>query len=171
MKVYRIEKETVSWKVSDVIAPSFNERIYSDKRLKAESLLENVRKSNYPYLYSRGNSLFVFPADDKLDERAFHWASTYAPLPDSSCVVSLLELEVDNVEWHDSRNYEDLCFLLSGFKCGMRDITANEDDLCKKYWVGKCNMEELSIEGLVNKARVIGIVPYIVTHNKISKLI
>lgn len=33
------------------------------------------------------------------------------------------------------------------------------------------NMEELSIEGLVNKARVIGIVPYIVTHNKISKLI
>lgn len=27
------------------------------------------------------------------------------------------------------------------------------------------------IEGLVNKARVIGIVPYIVTHNKISKLI
>ena len=110
MKVYRIEKETVSLKVSDVIVPSFNELIYSDKRLKAESLLENVRKSNYPYLYSRGNSLFVFTADDKLEQRAYHWASTYAPLPNSSCVVSLLELEVDNIEWHDSRNYEDLCF-------------------------------------------------------------
>ena len=48
MKVYRIEKETVSWEVGDVIAPSFDERIYSDKRLKAESLLENVRKSHYP---------------------------------------------------------------------------------------------------------------------------
>lgn len=95
----------------------------------------------------------------------------YAPLPDSSCVVSLLELEVYNVEWHDSRNYEDLYFLLSDFKYGMRDMKVNEDDLCKKYWVGKCNMEELSIEGLVNKARVIGIVPYIVTHNKIGKLI
>ena len=171
MKVCRIEKETVSWKVGDVIAPSFNERIYSDKRLKAESLLENVRKSYYPYLYSRGNSLFIFPADDKLEERAFHWASTYAPLPDSSCVVSLLELEVYNVEWHDSQNYEDLYFLLSDFKYGMRNMKVNEDDLCKKYWVGKCNMEELSIEGLVNKARVIGIVPYIVTHNKIGKLI
>lgn len=59
MKVYRIEKETVSWKVGDVIAPSFNELIYSDKRLKAESLLENVRKSNY-HIYIVGETLCLF---------------------------------------------------------------------------------------------------------------
>lgn len=52
----------------------------------------------------------------------------------------------------------------------MRDKNVNEDDLCNRYWLEKCNMEELFIEGLVNKAKVISIEPYIVTHNGIRKL-
>ena len=116
------------------------------------------------------NSLFVFPYDDKMEKRAFQWANTFASAPGSYCIVNLLVLEVDNVEWHDSRNYEDLCFLLGNCKVGMRDKNVNKDDLCNRYWLEKCNMEELFIEGLVNKARVISIEPYIVTHNGIRKL-
>ena len=170
MKVCRIIKADVLVKVGEVITASKKEHNYSEGRAKAESMLEDVRKQDYPESYGRGNSLFVFPYDDKKEERAFKWASTYAPIPGSSYIVNLLVLEVDNVEWHDSRNYEDLCFLLGNYKVGMRDKKVNKDDLCNRYWLEKCNMEELSIEGLVKKARVISIVPYIVTRNVIRKL-
>ena len=170
MKVCRIIKADVLVKVGEVITASKKEHNYSEGRAKAESMLEDVRKQDYPELYGRGNSLFVFPYDDKKEERAFQWANTFASTPVSYCIVNLLVLEVDNVEWHDSRNYEDLCFLLGNYKVGMRDKKVNKDDLCNRYWLEKCNMEELSIEGLVNKARVISIEPYIVTHNGIRKL-
>ena len=170
MKVCRIEKDTVLRKVGEVIEPSSFERIYSEMRSKAELLLESVRSEFYPKLFDRVDSLFVFPYDDKKEERAFQWANTFASTPVSYCIVNLLVLEVDNVEWHDSRNYEDLCFLLGNCKVGMRDKNVNKDDLCNRYWLEKCNMEELSIEGLVKKARVISIAPYIVTRNGIRKL-
>lgn len=170
MKVCRIEKYTVFRKVGEVIEPSSLKRIYSEMRSKAELFLESFRSKFYPKLFGRVDSLFVFPYDDKMEKRAFQWANTYAQTPDSSCIVNLLVLEVDNVEWHESRNYEDLCFLLGNYKVGMRDKKVNEDDLCNRYWLEKCNMEELSIEGLVKKARVISIVPYIVTRNVIRKL-
>lgn len=60
-------------------------------------MLENVRKQDYPESYGRGNSLFVFPYDDKKEERAFQWANTFASTPVSYCIVNLLILEVDNV--------------------------------------------------------------------------
>ena len=110
MKVCRIIKADVLVKVGEVITASKKEHNYSEGRAKAESMLEDVRKQDYPESYGRGNSLFVFPYDDKMEERAFQWANTFASTPVSYCIVNLLVLEVDNVEWHDSRNYEDLCF-------------------------------------------------------------
>ena len=112
MKVCRIIKADVLVKVGEVITASKKEHNYSEGRAKAESMLENVRKQDYPESYGRGNSLFVFPYDDKKEERAFQWASTYAPTPGSSSQVYLLELDVDKVEWHDSRCYENLYFLI-----------------------------------------------------------
>lgn len=167
MKVCRIVKADISVKVGEVLTASKAEHNYSEKRAKAESLLEEVRKRDYSDVYGRENSLFVFPYDDKLEERAFQWARTYAPNPDSSCPIYLLELDVDKVEWHDVVYYEDLCFLLNDEKRGMSDITANKDELCKKYWQGICGMNEVSIEGLVNSAKVVSVTPCKVTHNKI----
>lgn len=170
MKVCRVIKANISVKVGDALLDSKFERKYSEGRAKVESLLENVRKRECPKLFDRENSLFVFPNDDKMEERVFQWASTYAPNPGSSCQVYLLELDVDKVEWHDSRYYEDLYFLLNGMKCCMQNKTAIKEELCKEYWIGKCDMEELSIEGLVNSAKVLSVTLYTVTHNNIRKL-
>lgn len=65
MKVCRIIKADVLVKVGEVITASKKEHNYSEGRAKAESMLEDVRKQDYPESYGRGNSLFVFPYDDK----------------------------------------------------------------------------------------------------------
>ena len=170
MKVYRIIKADISVKVGEVLACSKILRKFPRGREKAENLLEEIRKRDYSNLYSRIDSIFVFPYDNQVEERAFQWASTYVPEPGSLCTVNLLELEVDNVEWHDSRDYEDLYYLLNNFRKGMRDQAASKEKLYTNYWCGKCNMKELSIEGLVNSAKVISKTPYMVTHNKIMKI-
>lgn len=51
MKVCRIEKDTVFRKVGEVITASKKEHNYSEGRAKAESMLENVRKQDYPESY------------------------------------------------------------------------------------------------------------------------
>lgn len=149
MKVCRIEKNTVLRKVGEVITASKREHNYSEGRAKAESMLEDVRKQDHPDSYGRGNSLFVFPYDDKKEERAFQWASTYAPTPGSSCQVYLLELDVDKVERHDSRCYENLYFLLNGKKYGMSDRTSADELLCSNYWRGMSDISEIATEGLI----------------------
>ena len=170
MDVCRIIKADISVKVGEIITTSKFERKYSEGRAKAESLLEDIRKRECLEMLGRKNSLFVFPNDDKLEERIFHWASTYAPNPTSSCQVYLLDLEVDKVEWHDSRYYEDLYFLLNGMKYGMRDITLTKEILGFYYWNGKCDVSDITTEGLVEKGIVSKITPYVVTHTKIDKL-
>ena len=153
MKVCRIIKADVLVKVGEVITASKKEHNYSEGRAKAESMLEDVRKQDYPESYGRGNSLFVFPNDDKLEERIFHWASTYAPNPTSSCQVYLLDLEVDKVEWHDSRYFENLYFLLNGKKYGMSDRTSAAELLCSDYWRGMSDISEIATEGLIEGAK------------------
>lgn len=170
MKVCRVIKANISVKVGDALLDSKFERKYSEGRAKAESLLEDVRKRDYVEKFGRESSLFVFPNDDKLEERAFLWASTYAPNPGSSCQVYLLELEVDKVEWHDSSFYEDLFFLLNGRKYGMRDRTSTADSLCSKYWSELSDISEITTEGLIEKGIISKITPYVVTHNKIEKI-
>ena len=153
MKVCRIIKADVLVKVGEVITASKKEHNYSEGRAKAESMLEDVRKQDYPESYGRGNSLFVFPYDDKKEERAFQWASTYAPTPGSSCQVYLLVLDVDKVEWHDSRCYENLYFLLNGKKYGMSDRTSADELLCSNYWRGMSDISEIATEGLIEGAK------------------
>ena len=170
MDVCRIIKADITVKVGEIITTSKFERKYSEGRAKAESLLEDIRKCECPEMLGRKNSLFVFPNDDKLEERIFHWVSTYAPNPTSSCQVYLLDLEVDKVEWHDSICYEDLYFLLNGMKYGMRDITLTKEILGFYYWKGKCDVSGITTEGLVEKGIVSKITPYVVTHTKIDKL-
>jgi len=170
MDVCRIIKADISVKVGEIITTSKFERKYSEERAKAESLLEDIRKRECPEMLGRKNSLFVFPNDDKLEERIFHWASTYAHNPTSSCQVYLLDLEVDKVEWHDSRYYEDLYFLLNGMKYGMRDRTSAAELLCSDYWRGMSDISEIATEGLIEKGVVSKITSYIVTHNKIEKI-
>ena len=92
MKVCRIIKADVLVKVGEVITASKKEHNYSEGRAKAESMLEDVRKQDYPESYGRGNSLFVFPYDDKKEERAFQWANTFASAPGSYCIVNLLAI-------------------------------------------------------------------------------
>lgn len=171
MDVCRIIKADISVKVGEIITTSKFERKYSEERAKVESLLEDVRKQDYPEAYGREKSLFVFPNDDKLEERAFQWANTYVPNPGSSCQVYLLELEVDKVEWHDSSFYEDLFFLLNGRKYGMRDRTSTADSLCSKYWSELSDISEITTEGLIEKGIISKITPYVVTHNKIEKIL
>ena len=149
MKVCRVIKANISVKVGDALLDSKFERKYSEGRAKVESLLENVRKREYPKLFDRENSLFVFPNDDKMEERAFQLASTYAPTPSSSCQVYLLELDVDKVEWHDSRCYENLYFLLNGKKYGMSDRTSAAELLCSNYWCGMSDISDIATEGLI----------------------
>ncbi len=170
MDVCRIIKADISVKVGEIITTSKFERKYSEGRAKAESLLEDIRKRECLEMLGRKNSLFVFPNDDKLEERIFHWASTYAPNPTSSCQVYLLDLEVDKVEWHDSSFYEDLFFLLNGRKYGMRDRTSTADSLCSKYWSELSDISEITTEGLIEKGIISKITPYVVTHNKIEKI-
>ena len=170
MDVCRIIKADISVKVGEIITTSKFERIYSEGRAKAESLLEDIRKRECLEMLGRKNSLFVFPNDDKLEERIFHRASTYAPNPTSSCQVYLLDLEVDKVEWHDSSFYEDLFFLLNGRKYGMRDRTTTADTLCSKYWSELSDISEITTEGLIEKGIISKITPYVVTHNKIEKI-
>lgn len=139
-------------------------------RAKAEDYLENVREKRYSMKLSRLNSIFVFPKDDKLEERAFHWARTFASTPDSSSKVYLLELETDDVEWHNSQYYEDLYFLLDNKRYGMCDICSTKESLCKGYWENECNKEGLDVEGLTKNGKIVDITPYLVTHNNIRKL-
>ena len=120
MDVCRIIKADITVKVGEIITTSKFERKYSEGRAKAESLLEDIRKRECLEMLGRKNSLFVFPNDDKLEERIFHWARTYAHNPTSSCQVYLLDLEVDKVEWHDSRYFEKVA--LSWFDAGARSI-------------------------------------------------
>ena len=163
MDVCRIIKADISVKVGEIITISKFERKYSEGRAIAESLLEDIRKRECLEMLGRKNSLFVFPNDDKLEERIFHWASTYAPNPTSSCQAYLLDLEVDKVEWHDSSFYEDLFFLLNGRKYGMRDRTSTADSLCSKYWSELSDISEITTEGLIEKGIISKITPYVVT--------
>lgn len=170
MRVYRIVKACIKIAVGEVVRPHEKEHNYSVMRSKAEAYLEDVRKEKYATTLSRLNSLFVFPKDEKLQERAFQWARTFAPTPSSSCVVNLLELEVDNVEWHDVRFYEDLCFLLDDKKYEMRNSVSTKESLSEEYWQGNCDMGVIDVEGLVEKGKVVAITSYLVTHNNIKEL-
>lgn len=169
MDVCRIIKADISVKVGEIITTSKFERKYSEGRAIAESLLEDIRKCECPEMLDRKNSLF-FPNDDKLEERIFHWASTYAPNPTSSCQVYLLDLEVDKVEWHDYRYFENFYFLLNGKKYGMSGRTSAAELLCSDYWRGMSDISEIATEGLIEKGGVSKITSYIVTHNKIEKI-
>lgn len=166
--MYRIIRACHKVSISDIIQPYVKVHSYSKMREVAEAYLENVRVEKYSTNRSRLDSLFVFPKDGSLDERAFQWAQTFAAIPGDSCEAYLLELEVNDVEWHDSRYYEDLCFLLGGRRYGMSNINATKESLAEAYWTKNCDMKVIEVEGLIDKGNVVDMIPCLILHNSVE---
>ena len=127
-----------------------------DGRKMAEKNLEEYRKCCVPKLNGRLDSIFVFP-DNKIEDRASHWAFKFVSRPGDLCQCYLLEMEVDEpVIWHDATFFEDLCLLYKGDKSFMTN-RMSDHDLIENYWLSQEKLDNLSIEGMVKRGEIVSV--------------
>ena len=125
-------------------------------RKTTEERLETCRKEHFPQLNGRLDSIFVFP-NDNIEERAFHWAFKFASRPGDFCQCYLLEMEVDEpVTWHDATFFEDLCHLYKGNKIFMTN-RMSDLDLTENYWLSQEKLDNLSLEGMVKRGKIVSV--------------
>lgn len=125
-------------------------------RKMGEEKLEEYRKCCCPRLNGRLDSIFVFP-NDNIEERAFHWAFKFASRPGDFCQCYLLEMEVDEpVTWHDATFFEDLCHLYKGNKIFMTN-RMSDLDLIENYWLSQEKLDNLSLEGMVKRGKIVSV--------------
>ena len=168
MIVYRIIK--ADWysnkrpcKGEVLTPPNYDIDNMPEGRKTTEERLETCRKEHFPQLNGRLDSIFVFPAD-KIEERAFHWASKFAPCLNDSCQCYLLKLETkEPVIWHDASFFEDLSHAYKRENALMKHRMSGED-LMQNYWKAQHNIEDDCIEGLVKEVTIISISSYMVYH-------
>lgn len=109
MKVYRVQ--TRRQRVGGIIGNSPNNGRKDSLRWIVEKFLDENIPTDIKN--SRMNSIFVFNGYS-IVEQSVHWMSIKTSCQSTVCQCYLLELEVsdNDVEWHDSKYYEDLCFLI-----------------------------------------------------------
>lgn len=166
-KVYRIatlaEKDCKQYKVGDTIfGKNFSLSNFSnDTRKRAECILEEVRTKRFPNFFHRSN-VFVFP-NDLNNERLYRWFAKDVPKPDQQNYFYLLEIETNDVEWHNVSFYETVA---NSF------VKADEDKIpisimkdAVRYWSYQADLDDYDTEGLINHGVIINITPFEGHHN------
>lgn len=155
MEVYRVLPENADCAIGAPLQiPHYEFADFSDRKMKLEMKLEEIRQKEYANLPSRLNSLFVCHSLDCAD----YWATS--KFGHKSVDYLLLKLHLDEIEhlfWFDSDCYMEYPY-----------IEKNLDVAYKRYWMsakqGTDALKEES-EGLfVGKAVVSEII--IMHHNE-----